>query len=248
MPSPLREAVDQAVRNLRERLDEDLLPAIAAAASLSAAEIRAELDADGLVTARAPGADEAALRSTSARVTESASRRALVRGALAGAAGVLAVAPEAALAIVTSLHLAQRLCVVWGEDPDSETGGLLVRRALAAAYGLELPADGRIDLPLHELPRALRAPPASAPTALLVRGLGLRLAVTLGGRASRLIPGLGAGVSALQARRSLQAQGGRMVEVYRARWAAGVFTDPGSGEIVDAEELPPRAGPGRPAR
>ena len=214
MPSPLRIILD----NLAERLDEDLLRALYTQASLSTAEIRADLDARGLTFIGAdPEPLPHELDTTSNRVIRSAARRAAARGALAGAGGLLAVPPEAAASAIQTLRLAQRLAVVWGHDPDTDRGQVHLTRALAHTFGVELPESGPIDLRLRDLP-ALAVPRLHGVqnrTGDIARVLAVRSAVTLARRFTRWIPGVGAGLGAVGAHRSLTEQGRGLVAYYR---------------------------------
>lgn len=236
MPSPLH----QAARNLGERLDEDLIPGLIAAASLDMAEVRAALDADGLAwhdPARGRVAHRAELDASAAQVLRSSINRATLRGGLAGLAGFASIPPEALAALLQLLHLAQRLAVIYGHDPDTDRGRVWVVRALAAAMEVELPRQGRWDLRLSHLREALLMARAEGPdrSAWLARTLTLRAAGTLGARVTRLVPGLSSGISAASARRTLRRQGARMMAVYQRSWEGALLLE---GPVEDAIELP----------
>lgn len=214
MPSPLR----QVLLNLSERLDEDLLPSLYAAASLDTEEVRATLSARGDVLHDGdPEVDHHALTRTSERVIHRACRRAAARGAIAGAGGLLAVPPEAAASAVQSIRLAQRLVVVWGFDLSTDLGQIHVARALAAAYEVDLPDQGPIDMRVRDLARITRPqlPELRNQTTALARVLAARSVVTLATRFTRWIPGVGAGLGAIGAHRGLRRHGERMVAYLR---------------------------------
>jgi len=233
MPSLLR----QVFANLTERVDEDLLPSLYAAASLKTDHIRADLDARGEArhdTSPTPEPHE--LELTSRKVIQRASRRAAARGALAGAGGLLAVPPEAAASAVQSVRLAQRLVVVWGFDPESSLGQIHLARSLAAAYEIELPDQGPIDMRVRDLARIStpKLPELRNQTTALARVLAARSVVTLATRFSRWIPGVGAGLGAIGAHRNLVRQGHRMVDYLRRTRGMSAHVS----DIEDAVEVP----------
>ncbi len=236
MPSPLR----QAALNLGERLDEDLIPALISAASLDASEVREALDATGLAwhdPARGRTAAVAELDASAAQVLRRSVNQATLRGGLAGLAGFAAIPPEAVAALVQLLHLAQRLAIIYGHDPDTDRGRVWLVRALAGAMEVELPRQGRWDLRLSHLKDAMLQANAEGPdrSAWLARTLTLRAAGTLGARLTRLIPGLSSGISAASARRTLRRQGQRMISVYQRSWEGALLLE---GPVEDAIEVP----------
>lgn len=229
-PSPL----DQALRNLSERVDEDLIPALYEAASVPTVVIRAELQAEGLAwsdpsAGRSPGLVE--LRATARTLVERSVRTATLRGALAGTVGLLAVPPEAAAAFVQTLRLAQRLVVVFGHEHETDRGKLILGRTLAAALELELPEQARIDFRLRRVTSLVRQGVSEPQRAAgrVLRVAGRRLVWTLGGRVGRVVPGFGTGVAAWSARRELRRQAERMLPVLEASWE-GV---PWTAEVVE---------------
>ena len=225
MPTLLR----QVLSNLTERVDEDLLPTLYAAASLSTVEIRAELDARGAARLGVqPEPEPHELELTAREVIRRSSRRAAARGALAGAGGLLAVPPEVAASAVQSIRLAQRLVVVWGFDPESALGQIHLARTLAAAFEVELPEQGPIDMRVRDLTRISRPGPADLrnQTTALARVVATRSMVTLAKRFTRWIPGVGAGLGAIGAHRGLRTQGQRMVTyLQRTRGMAADIED-----------------------
>lgn len=227
------------LQNLGGRLDEELLPNLYARVGLSAADVRAELTDQGLpffdpVTGRTPTPGE--LDAAADEVIRRAIRTATVGGAAAGFAGALALPPEMIAALTQTLRLGQRLAVVYGHDPDTDRGRLLLWRAVAAAWQIKLPTQSAIDTRLSGLPQMLSAQLAElrADVPALSRTLAVRAAVTLGRRTLKMLPGLGAGLSALDARRRMQGQGQRMLPVFR-RAHEGVPAI--EGPIEDAVEV-----------
>lgn len=205
--------------NLGDRLDEELLPAIYAAASVPTAEIRAWMRDAGL-----PFVDhEAGLNPSTSELDDAADRlvrqardRAVALGIASGLVGAVAVPPEVLASMVASLRLAQRLAVLHGIDPETDAGKLLLWRAMAAAYDVELP-EGMIGMRVRELPDVVRAqlPATAQATAWLARQIALRTLTSVAGRVYRLIPGLGAGIAAFSAYRRTAEMGRKMRDVYR---------------------------------
>lgn len=225
-------------RELGLRADEDLLPSLVAAASVTPADVRRELSEAGLAwhdpaAGMEPSREQ--LGVTAQRLMRRSSRRATLRGALGGMVGAAAIPPEVLAALVQSLRLAQRLAVVYGVEPDTDHGRIIVWRALAAAWQIELPTQGALGIKLSDLPALVvqRLPARSSATADLARTLALRAAVSVGARASRMVPGLGSGIAALQARRTQRQQGERMQRVFEREWDAGRFDDADIQEAVE---------------
>jgi hypothetical protein len=235
VPSPIREAL----QDLGSRVDEDLLPALLAAASLDTATVQADFDARGVArhdVASGATPDRAQLDQAAHHVLRQSIRTATVRGAVAGLAGFAAIPPEAVAAMVQLLHLGQRLAIIYGHDPNADRGRIWLLRALAAAFDVELPRQGRWDLSLshlRETTRGARATHASS-TALVAQTFALRAATTVGARVTRWIPGLGAGLSAAAARRSTRRQGRLMIAVFQRSWGGEWQPDT---DIEDAVEV-----------
>ncbi len=214
------------IENVGDRLDEDLLPALYAAVSLPTEAIRRELDERELIwyepgAGRAPSLEELDL--SAERLIDTSRRRAGALGGVGALAGALAVPPEVLASLVHSLRLAQRLAVVYGFDPESERGRVLLWRALAAANGIELPDQGSLDLKVKDLPAAIasQVPRGKNAAAWVTRRMVRRTTGQLTRRITRLIPGLGAGVAVWRSSRSQEDQGRKMQAIYRAAWDGG---------------------------
>ncbi|MDP2316081.1 MAG: EcsC family protein [Pseudomonadota bacterium] len=205
---------------LGERLDEDLLPAIYTAASVPTADVRGWMRETGVPFLDAEAGsypvlgelDEAARR-----IVAQSRDRATAFGVASGFVGAVAIPPEVLATIVSTLRLAQRLAVVYGFDPEQDAGRIMMWRALAAAYEVELPAQGPVGLKMRELPDLLRSqvPATRQASAWLARQVIVRATSTVMMRVTRIIPGLGAGLAGWGARRRTHAMGERMIEVYR---------------------------------
>lgn len=240
----LRGLLADGLADLGDRLDGGLLPALYRAASLPTATIRQELEAAGLPytdpqTGRVP--DQAALEVAAQRVIHLAGRKAAVRGAAGALGGLPMLAPDAAAGLVQGLRLAQRLAVLYGHDPETDRGKLLMTRALSRAWKVDLPVDGHLSASLRQLPDVVRSrlsgprPEAMA----LARTLAGQVLVLAGTRLSRVVPGLGTTVGAVSARRELRAQGQAMKAVFERAWEGDLLPggEPEAGTILDAEEL-----------
>lgn len=224
MASPL----SVLLQALGERLDEDLLPAIYTAASVPTADVRAWMRDTGIPfhdPAAGSCPSSADLDDAAARIVAHARDRATAFGVASGFMGAVAIPPEVLASIVSTLRLAQRLAVLHGFDPETDVGRLVMWRALAAAYELELPAQGPVGLKVRELPDLLRShvPATRQASAWLARQVVVRATATIMSRITRLIPGLGAGLAGWGANRRTHAMGGRMAEVYRRAMTGAPF-------------------------
>ena len=229
----------QVLHNLGDRVNEDLLPAIYDAVALPTSEIRQQLRAEGLAyhdpqTGREPGLES--LDASAELVIRRARRVAAASGAVAGFAGAAAVPPEVIGSIVGTLRLAQRLAVIYGHEPETDRGRLLLWRGLAAAYEIEPPTQGSFDVHLRDLPRLILRQQAEVERSLasFARTLVARATVSVGRRTIRMLPGAGAGLAALAGRRRVQSQGGRMLPVFRRAFPGTLLI---TGPIEEAVEV-----------
>ena len=228
----------QALRNLvDDRLDRDLLAPLVAATGLTRRAIVQELDAQGLAhgfgATRPPPTE---LDLSAQALIERARDQGAALGAATGLAGALGVPPEVLGSMVQLLRLAQRMAVVYGVDPETDAGGMVTWRAIAAAYQLQVPDQAELTLRVRDLPRAamgrLRTPQPSAAWAAQHLVASARAAIMA--RGIRAVPGLATAWSAWAARGRIQEQGERMQRVFRDAGAPR-NTHP----IVDVQELDP---------
>lgn len=238
MASPL----DLLLQALGERLDEDLLPAIYAAASVPTDEVRAWMREEGIPFVDAEAGlhpTEAELEEAALRVVRATRNRATLLGVAGGVLGAVAIPPEVLASLVAMLRLAQRLAVLHGFDPETDAGKLVLWRALAAAYEVELPTQGPVGMRVRELPALFRSqvPATRQATTWLARQVVLRASSSVVGRVTRIVPGLGAGLAGWGAHRRTRAMGQRMIEVYRRAMLAAPFELAGEELAV---EVPPR--------
>jgi hypothetical protein len=223
MPSPWSTLAEL----LADRLDADLVPLLYTAASVSPSQIRSEFEEDGIPyldpdTGRNP--PQAELILAAERVIRDSRNQATALAAAAGLAGAVAVPPEVLANMIQMLRLAQRLSVLFGFDPETDAGKLVMFRALAAAYELELPPQAQVGLKVRDLPMLLRnqVPATRNGGAWLLRQVTQRSVAMAVRRVVRMVPGLGTGLSAWGALRRVEKAGQRMVEVlHRASAGAG---------------------------
>ncbi len=182
--------------------------------------------------------DAEALARSVARVSKEASRKSAALGAIGGLAGVLAIAPELAAQLVASLRLAQRLAVVYGFDPETDHGKLVLARALAAAWEVQLPDSARVTTRISDLTVMARS---GGNSEALVGWAGRQVAsksvAVLVGRVVRLVPGLGAGVGGVLAWRRQQLHARRMAAVYAGAIESAPF-DLGDESVADEVRTP----------
>jgi hypothetical protein len=202
-------------RELTDRVDEDLPPYVLRSMSVNVLEYRTDLDAAGFayIVATSPHQHPAeALARSAQSAIEHSVRTASMVGAAGGLAGFLGVPPEAAARVLQSLRLAQRIAIIYGHDPETDKGAMHIRKALAAAWDFELPPQANIDMRLSDLPTLVRAsfPAAYTGGGGIARTMLSQATAVVGRRFIRIIPGLGIGVGAIQARRSARSQGDRI--------------------------------------
>jgi len=207
------------IRDFTGRIDEDLPPYMVRSMSVDVEEFRLRLASLGHAYVRTDAPTRPDLndlnRSANATIKRYA-RKASVVGAAGGVAGYLGVPPEVAARLVQSVRLAQRLAIIYGHDPTTDKGGMHVRRALAAGWEFELPAQSKVDIRLSDLPTMVRTniPTTHHGGGWLARTLVQKAATSVNTRFVRAIPGLGVGVGAFQAHRNARKLGQRMHETY----------------------------------
>ncbi len=225
---------------LLDRLDRGLLPVLLRRGSLDVERVRAELRAAGLPYRHAeagldPSSEE--LLATAQALVDRAARRAAATAGVSGLGGALGVPPEVAAALLRTLRLAQRLACVYGFDPASAQGRALVRRALSAAWEVELPELALDEVRARDLPGALVRSQTGTTLDLAAR-VGRAAAGTALRRSLRLVPGLAGAVAIRAAARSVRDAGARMIEVLQAAHAASAAE---LASALEVQELPPDA-------
>lgn len=157
-----------------------------------------------------------------------------VLGGVAGLGGLASIPPEALAQIVATIRLGQRLCIVYGFDLDTDRGRMALWSALAAGWQVTLPEQGPVGMRVSDLPGVL-VPGVGQPQDVMgqmmhtvVRSASWGLAR----RVSRLVPLVGAGVSADSGGQAMDGIGRRMRDVLRSRRATAPLLD-----IEDAIEV-----------
>lgn len=224
--------------SLAERIDVELLPALYERASLPTAEIRMALQRGGLPfwdpeTGQTP--DPGELEAGARAVTKEAVRNAVAVGVVSGFAGAVAVPPEVLTQLVASLRLAQRLAVIYGFDPEKDSGKVVMWRAIAAAYDVQLPTEAKLGIRVRELPAVVSAqlPAGRAAGTWLARFVLSQSAAAAIRRAARLVPGLGAGVGGWSAQARTARMAEKMLEVLKRASQAMPFDTEGEEVAVE---------------
>ncbi len=227
-PHPLETLVGALLETLGERLDTDAVARVYLAASVPTAQVKAELRAQGHAwhDPDGPGCVAEQVAVTSERLVREASTQAAFVGAASTLAGALALAPETAGRVVTTLRLAQRLAVVHGFDPETDAGRMVVLRALAQGWGLDVPDQVSLNLRARDLPTLFRRRLATTTpdgVSVLARAAVSR---SLARRVASVVPGLGAGVAGWSTRRKTLEAGARMRAVIERACEAVPFELP----------------------
>ncbi len=222
-----------------DRLDQDVLPALFAAISVDTEQIRAEMveadlpfsDPEGRVWPNLRELDAAA----ESLITKAA-QRSTVAGAMSGVAGAAGVPPEVVAAMLQDIRLAQRLSVLYGIDPATERGRVLLWRALGAAWQVPVPDQGNLELRMRDLPSAFgsQLPAPDQAAAWMTRHIVRRAVRQTTRRLWRWIPGVATGLSAISGRKRARAHGERMRDLYRSAWTGEPLDLRNS---IDVEEL-----------
>jgi len=155
-------------------------------------------------------------------------------GGLAGMGGVASVPPEVVANMISFVRLAQRLCVVYGFDPEEDRGAMGLRQALSAGLQVELPEGGPMGLKLSDLPSILAPSAPREVSVAMTRELVRQSAWMVVGSVGRFIPVVSAGAGASRSRRRTREVGARMKHVLER--LAGLPLAHGSS-VVEAEEI-----------
>ncbi len=146
---------DHIGAGVEARLETDLLPALYAATALETAAIRATLTSQDLPWVDPDRASIPPLEELSVAgeiLVAQARKEAAGIGAAGGIAGAVGAPPEAMAAIIHCMRLGQKLCVLYGHDPETGQGHVTLWRCIGVAYELELPEE--MEVKLRQLPQA----------------------------------------------------------------------------------------------
>jgi len=171
---------------------------------------------------------------TADQVILQAGQGAALRGGAAGLVGAASIPPEVMATLATLVRLAQRLAVVYGFDPESDKGHMVVWQALASALDVDLPADGPMGLKVRDLRAVVSMPEPDQVGAAMTRALVRKSVWMVIGKLTRFVPVLSAGSAAVGGRRRVQEAGRKMKEVYQR---LGEASPVDRRRVVEAEEI-----------
>ncbi len=222
-----------------DRVDNSLLRGGYRVVSVPTERVRAWLRFRGLAFLEPGAADAPSLadldRSAEVVMARARSNASALSGA-AGLGGAASIAPEVVGTTVTVLRLAQRLCVIYGFDPQTDRGRMALWRALAAAYDVDVPSVAPAELRISDLPSVMgRSNPQDSPfSGGLAAAMMRRSARWAAGRMLRFVPVVSMGTSATLAHGHMDHTGRRIQQVLRRLTEVPPDTD---GPPEDAFEL-----------
>jgi len=168
-------------------------------------------------------------------VVEQVSLQTAIRSGLASLAGILSVPPEVLATVSALVRLAQKLTIVYGYDPKSDRGQMVMWRALAAGLETDLPESGPLGMRLRDVARVVSIPSTEQVGAAVTRALVRKSAWMVLRRVTRLVPVLSLGSSTVGGRRRMRAAGQRMITVLRQLAEAGPHQGAPIQEAVEVE-------------
>lgn len=241
--SPWQVLLETLGDEVRDRLDGDLLPSLYATVSVPTQVIRATFRADDIAFIDANAGqwpDALALEESAQQVIAHARRRGVSLSVVSGLVGAVAIPPEVLASLVLALRLGQRMAVVFGFDPETDAGRLVLWRAVAAAYDLEMPSQAQVGMRVSDLPELLKSqlPSSQRVASWMGKRVARRVAMTAVKRATRLVPGLGMGVAGWAAHRRVDTMGARMLTVFRRSVEAQPFDVLDESVAVEVAPLP----------
>jgi len=202
------------------RADDQMLVGMYAAVSVSTSRERTRLrqsnkpfvDRD---QRSVPTRDE--IERTARWVIDNSRVSSMALGGIAGALGPMSVPPEVMLSLLRAVRLAQRLAVVYGFDPDSDSGRMAMWRALAAGFEVDLPSEGPLGMRVSDIPEMIGTPslpdPSTVAGTLAKRALR-RTFWRVAGRVTRWVPVMAIGAAANGAGGHTSTLGEEMMAVY----------------------------------
>ena len=203
---------------LEVRTNKDLLPAILNRLGLSKAAILEELQALGAPTGFETGTPLHELDKSVQLLERRNERRSMIWGSLAALGGAFTLTPEALAEVVFELRRSQRLSVVFGFDPKTPLGELLVWGSLAEAYRVKLPQQTRLGVDIRSFGQLTQTEPAASSQLGVTLELILASLAATRRKPSRVLPILGAGSHALELRRQRREKHQRMAAHFREAW------------------------------
>ena len=215
---------------LEVRTNKDLLPALLSRLGLTKATILQELDELGAVSGFTANTELHQLDESVRLLERRKEKRSMMWGSLAAMGGALSLTPEAFAQVAFELRRSQRLSVVFGFDPHSPLGELLVWKSLADAFEIELPEQTRLGIEIRSFSRPKTSAPAASTQAGVVLELILASHSASSRKTSRILPIVGAGPHALELRRQRRKRHQRMALHFREAWLER------HGELLGAQE------------
>jgi hypothetical protein len=217
-----------------ERMDTRLPAGLYVAVSVPTEKYRADLRRRGRVFVD-PGVADVAPADVDFTARWVIQQTGLTSAGVAGFAatvGAISVPPEAVAQTLAVVRLAQRLAIVYGFDPETERGALLVWRAVARGFGVALPMDGPSDVRVKDLPALFLPRTVSSAGLYVARATMQRSASLLARRIGRMfpVPFITPGISAWRANKRHNEVGERMMASLRE--AAGLDASPPMAEAV----------------
>jgi hypothetical protein len=232
--------VKDIIEEMSNRLDEDILPALLSAISVPTVKIKDDLNAAGLPFTDPENQVWPSLReldATAAKLIHTAATRSTITGAVSGAAGAAGVPPEVVASMLQDIRQAQRMSVLYGVDPESDRGRVLLWRALGAAWQVPVPEQGSLELRMRDLPGAFgsQVPAPTQAAAWMTRRIVHRAVRQATSRFWRWIPGVATGLSAAAGRKRAKSHGERMRNLYRRAWTGEPLDLRGSVEVEEVK-------------
>lgn len=215
---------------LEVRTNKDLLPALLRRVGLSKTAILRELEALQAVSGFTGGNELHQLEDSVRKLERRNERRSMLWGSLAALGGALSLTPEAFAQVAFELRRSQRLAVVFGFDPNSALGELLVWKSLAEAFQVRLPEQTRLGVELRSFAKITPSDEAASTQLSVTLDLILASVSASSRKPSRLLPLVGAAPHALEMRRLRRERHQRMTAHFREAWLER------HGELLNAQE------------
>jgi len=218
----LRQRIRRLPRELADTVDARLLTVMVARMSVPTRRTRVWLRGrrlpfvDPARSGDDPSPSRAAIDGTADRVIARYATQAGFLGLAAGIGGIASIPPEVLASAIGAYRLAQRLCVVYGFDPETDRGQMALWQALAHAYGVELPESGVVSMKASQLPGLLagrKRGQGENVSGALTRAALRTTAWRVAGRVSRFVPVVAALTQSGRERRQFRELGAEMKRV-----------------------------------
>ena len=217
-------AGERKLEGLAEWADERVLTAAYVAISVNVRKVRSRLrkqDRKFLDPFNPERPSMITVDETAEFVIEQASVQMGIRGGLASLAGALSVPPEVLSTVASLIRLSQTLTIVYGYDPMTDRGQMVMWRALSAGLDAELPESGPMNMRIRDLLRMFSVPKTDQVGAVVTRALVRKSAWMVLRKFTRLVPVISIGSSTVGGRRKMRQAGLRMRSVLKKLAEAG---------------------------